>query len=159
MESPAGWMMAGSIREDDEKFRFRARETPPQDDPSGNIDRPLNHFYDLHFDIPLWAILQFGANRIPLGNKTPEWAIEGKDKDGQHRNHFSIKDAKEAMFRAATLRTLENGQLKPLQEPVYGSFYGLTEEGQRRAYWATVFKSLGNVLHLLQDMQPQHCYS
>ncbi|MDR0771129.1 MAG: hypothetical protein LBE75_08020, partial [Burkholderiales bacterium] len=103
------------------------------------------------------------------GVKTPEWAVEGKDKSGQHRNYYSIKAAKEAMFRAATLRTLESGQLKPLPTPDPSGFgtTGLqmgelfkvseSEELQRRAYWATVFKSLGHALHLLHDMgQPQH---
>jgi len=153
-QSPAGWLMVGSIREDDVIYDPGAPENPPQDDPAGNINRVLNHFYDPYLDIPLQA-------PITLGSKTPDWAIEGTDLSGNHRNHFSIVDAKEAMFRAATLRTLNNGQLEKLSSPVVPasiSTAGLSDVEQMVAYWATVFRSLGDAAHLLEDMaQPQHC--
>jgi len=152
-QSPAGWLMVGSIREDDVIYDPGAPENPPQDDPAGNINRVLNHFYDPYRDIPLTVALAFGS-------RTPDWAIDGTDKNGQHRNHFSIMDAKEAMFRAATLRKLNNGQLEKLPSPVVPSSMsssGLSDVEQMAAYWATVFRSLGDAAHLLEDMaQPQH---
>jgi hypothetical protein len=146
IESPAGWMMVGSIREDDVAYSFFTGENPPQDDPSGNINRVFNHFYD-----------PYHGKSLILGNKAADWAIDGKDLFGQQRNHFSIKDAREAMFRAATLRVLRGGRLEELSAPTAPDGSSLTKENHRKAYWATVFKSLGHALHLLHDMaQPQH---
>ena len=143
-QSPVGWMMVGSIREDDVAYAKGETDNTPQDDPQGNIYRLFNHFYDPYLDAP-------GI----LGNKTPVWAIEGTDFWGNHRNHFSVADAKEAMFRAATLKTLVNGQLANINAPA--NLVGANSEDIRKAYWATVFRSLGDISHLLHDMaQPQH---
>jgi hypothetical protein len=124
----------------------REDDNPPQDDPAGNINRVFNHFYDPYLNSGLldgW------------GSKAPDWAINGTDNIGARRNHFSIKHAKEAMFRAATLRMLVDGRLEKVPTPVYGLW--MTQEEQRAAYWATVFRALGDTEHLLQDMaQPQH---
>ena len=107
IQSPVGWMMVGAIREDDVPYSPGSDDNPPQDDPQGNIYRLFNHFYDPYLDAP-------GI----LGNKTPVWAIDGTDFWGNHRNHFLVADAKEAMFRAATLRTLDsNGQLVRVSPP------------------------------------------
>jgi hypothetical protein len=172
MQSPTGWLMVGAIREDDFRYDTGNNENSPQDDLYGsnkNMNRIFHHFYDPYRDIPLNGT---------LGTKTPEWAIEGTHRGPNigifsgHDNRFAIKHAREAMFRAATMRRLENGELKPLPAPDPSGFgttglqmgelfrVGESEELHRRAYWATVFKSLGHALHLLHDMgQPQHRYS
>lgn len=66
------------------------------------------------------------------------------------RNHFTLVDAREAMYRAVTGRDVAgNTDIGPNGTPA-------TKE-VRDAYWATVFRSLGDVVHLVQDMgQPQH---
>jgi hypothetical protein len=150
-QSPAGWMMVGAIREDDVTYDKGMKENPPQDDPQGSFNRVYNHFYDPYLDgRPMQAA-------IIAGVASPDWAIDGKGLPLAKNNHFSIKNAREAMFRAVTLKTLKNGQLETLPVPEAPDGNGLTGEQQRKAYWATVFKSLGHAQHLLHDMaQPQH---
>jgi len=156
MQSPVGWLMVGSIREDDTAESSGIVENAPQDDPPA-FDRVFNHFYDPYRDIPLQK--EINGIQMNLGTRTPDWAIDGTYRGPSismftgRNNQFTIKDAKEAMFRAATMRTLVKGQLKPLPPPLFFP----TDAELSRAYWATTFKTLGNVLHLLQDMaQPQH---
>ena len=56
----------------------------------------------------------------------------------------SVLDAREAMYRALTGQD-KNGN------PVAAT------EADRKKYWITTFRSLGDVVHLLQGMvQPQH---
>ncbi|WP_201345554.1 hypothetical protein [Thiohalobacter sp. COW1] len=122
----------------------------PQDDPDGQIFRVLRHFYDPVNDRGL---------RVLWKEFTPatDWATGSVDTfdmpnvvDIDRRNHFTILDAREAQWRALT------GQDR------YGSTAigpGGTDadESVRKAYWATTFRALGDVLHLIQDMaQPQH---
>src|SRR4051794_30981798 len=59
------------------------------------------------------------------------------------------------MFRALTLKWKDvDGRYANLN---YGEASAATKENWRRAYWATSFRSLGDAVHLLQDMaQPQH---
>src|SRR5690606_14585558 len=60
------------------------------------------------------------------------------------RNHYSILDAREAMYRALTGRARDGREVAPTQ-------------AERNKYWATTFRALGDVVHLVQDMgQPQH---
>ena len=160
--STPGWMMVGAIREDDVKYDRGARENPPQDETGATFPRVLNHFYDPYYDSPLnWRP---GADRISLGSKAYIWAIEGAAGGVLvgRANNFSIYTAREAMFRAATLRAVENGALKTLSIPTIGTGVvtgpiNFTGEAMRKAYWATVFRSLGDAVHTLQDMgQPQH---
>ncbi|MEO5700301.1 MAG: hypothetical protein ABIS17_12865 [Casimicrobiaceae bacterium] len=72
------------------------------------------------------------------------FAAAGVQEDPARRNHFTVYDAREAMWRALTGRdkSFNYVTLTPLD---------------RKAYWATTFRALGDVLHLIQDMaQPQH---
>ncbi|CAK7053758.1 MAG: hypothetical protein BACD_02597 [Bacteroides rodentium] len=154
-----GWLMVGAIREDDLTFNISEEENPPQDDPQGSFDRVLNHFYD-----PFLGGQGLSGFYVYGGRAAPSWAIDGKGLPGKENNHFSIRSAREAMFRAATLRTVESGQLKELPFP--NAAIGANELGRyndedmRKAYWATVFRALGDVVHNLQDMgQPQHTRS
>jgi hypothetical protein len=151
--SIVGWLMRGAIREDDGYLPIGQN---PQDDlyfPA--ILRFSNHFYDPRNDRPL-TVSPWGV----LGAKAPNWATGAQDvfndpnaRDNSRRNHFTIFDAQEAMFRALTFKTRDSG----------GSWVDLASSGAadkqaiRQAYWATTFRALGDVLHLNQDMaQPQH---
>jgi hypothetical protein len=59
------------------------------------------------------------------------------------RNHFTVRDARENMWLALT--------------GYWRDFPGQFDETHRTRAWATVFRSLGDILHLNQDMaQPQH---
>ena len=151
--SPTGWVMAGAIREDDVVRPFGKN---PPDDPYGNFTRVVNHFFDPTRNRQL--------SPCPLGSScesAPNWATGANDSFTQanlvnsgRRNHFTVVDAKEALFRALTLKTLSSAGLW-IDLPQPSDANG--KEAQRNRYWATMFRSLGDTLHLLQDMaQPQH---
>ncbi len=151
-----GWLMAGAIREDD-------YEGHPSRDPHGEnaeLRRPLYHFYDpvdplnrgsaLFVECPLNA--QNCVKRYaPDLRSAPDWAIGTLDAftwmnepESGRRNHFTLFDAREALYRALT------GHKKA------GAEVATTRE-ERNAYWATTFRALGDVVHLVEDMaQPQH---
>jgi len=93
--------------------------------------------------------------------------------DTSRRNHYTILDAREAMWRAATLKQFKddsgnlltdgtNGPLFDLPPPIdsisaFSSDPIQAKAEHRDAYWATAFRALGDVLHLIEDMaQPQH---
>ncbi len=154
VESLPGWLMLGAIREDDVPFDAGALENNPQDEPNGPFIRVRNHFFDPYNDRGLNSALAAGFS-------APDWGLT--DTFGSN-NHFNILSAREAMWRALTLKQIDaSGTLSDLPFPpnfaVVGS-PGAEEryrEELRVAYWATTFRALGDVLHLLQDMaQPQH---
>ena len=143
-----GWFMRGAIREDDNTL-----ETPTSDEPDGVFSRVFGHFFDPQIDRGLstvylrqqpravdWALLA-GANVKPFPF-------------GERENHYKIPDAREAMWRALTLKNYV------LADDVYPANWGngpTQKESLRKAYWATTFRALGDAVHLLQDMaQPQH---
>jgi hypothetical protein len=147
-ESITGWLMLGAIREDDVPFDPGALENTPQDEPGGNFVRVYNHFYDPYFDRPLMFVIE-------PGSRAPDWAIPGLDKAGVHKNHFAVVDARDAMWKALTLKSFATQLLIDL--PFAPTTAIPTREALRSAYWATTFRALGDVMHLLQDMaQPQH---
>lgn len=144
------WLMRGAIREDDVRWPFGDN---PQDDPYGNKMRVLNHFFDPYNNIPLTVA------GIAAGAKAPDWAAGTPDiftapntPDTGRDNHFTIFDAREAMYRALTGKKKDGTNAAP----------GATDnnpalEYVRKAYWATTFRALGDVMHLVEDMaQPQH---
>ena len=137
-----GWFMRGAIREDDYLVNFGAEN--PQDDAYGPFNRPLHHFYD--------PINDKGLSAFPVfGTAAPDWAIGSSDSFANpalpntfRRNHFTLFDARESLFRALT------GKDKNWTTVA-------ANKTQRDKYWATVFRALGDVVHLVQDMgQPQH---
>ncbi len=150
--------MRGAIREDDGGIfagSWVAEEKEPLDDAFGNFNRFCKHFFDpLHnralTDPHAWPI----CPAQDASATAPTWASGALDpfaspalarEDTTRRNHFSLTDAREAMWRALT------GWDKTLQTQVAAT--GI----ERKAYWATTFRALGDVLHLNQDMaQPQH---
>lgn len=142
-----GWLMRGAIREDD----VCVKPFPHCDGPTLGEVRIKNHFYDPVYNrtlsIPLW----------PDGELAPNWAIgtddflDNPDIPVEPRdNHYTIKDAREAMFRALTgMSGSGETNIRPNNTPV--------TEDVRKAYWATTFRALGDVLHIVEDMaQPQH---
>ena len=147
--SVVGWLMRGAIREDD----GWPVQPNPQDDPYGEIYRFLNHFFDPITGAPLTA--------VPLTQTAANWAIgttsafqDENVKDPLRRNHFTVADARETLFRALTLKRLQGGQLVDESQSLVN---GAARQARRKAYWATTFRALGDVLHLNQDMaQPQH---
>ena len=153
--TPQYWLMSGAVREDDagdivntvNHIVFRA-QIEPRDDPEGNFNRYCNHFFDpvhntaltascfnnTYASAPMWAFGMTGSF------STPVTLIENSTR----RNHFTLFDAREAMWRALT------GRNKALEVKA-------PDESTRNAYWATTFRALGDILHLNQDMaQPQH---
>jgi hypothetical protein len=143
------WLMRGAIREDDVPF------VPFLTDDPVNAVRPLNHFYDPAHDLPLTAGGK--ANGATLGKKNPDWALgtvnafaDPNAQDGFRSNHYAIPDAREAMWRALTLTDK--------QGVVIAAAGSLTQpQDIRKAYWATTFRALGDLTHMIQDMaQPQH---
>ncbi len=146
-----GWLMRGAIREDDLGELLGVNiGGDPHDDPYGNIFRVVHHFYDPVFDRPLTVL---GTAR---GQRAPDWATGSYDAfahlnspDPTRRNHFTVFDAREALYRALTGKTRDGQDAGP---------GGVEAKDQhRKAYWATTFRALGDVVHLIQDMgQPQH---
>ena len=145
-----GWIMRGAIREDDGQWPAQSN---PQDDPYGETNRFLNHFLDPITGAPLTA--------VPLTQTAANWAIgttsgfqDENVKDPLRRNHFTVADARETLFRALTLKRLQGGQLVDESQSLANA---AARQARRKAYWATTFRALGDVLHLNQDMaQPQH---
>ncbi len=148
-----GWLMRGAIREDDVPIFFGDN---PQDDPFGQIFRVVNHFYDPIKDRPLTVL------GLVSGEKAPDWAIGAADvfadenrADGFRRNHFTVFDAHEALYRALT--GLSGGGSAAIGEGGATPATPVAREALRKAYWATTFRALGDLVHLIQDMaQPQH---
>jgi hypothetical protein len=148
------WLTFGAIREDDNP----TEDPPTPQDVTPGLRRPLNHFYDPYLDRPLDVP---GLSLIDGDvHKNPDWAIGAFDSfadanraETSRTNHFTVIDAREAMFRALTLIGTIGGRTVDIsrdQDPT-------TKQQWRHAYWATTFRSLGDVLHLNQDMaQPQH---
>jgi hypothetical protein len=124
-----GWLIEGSIREDDYKTNLGvAGCEPPQNPPSG-IDRVRHHFYDPDRN----QGMAFGPF---TGLPAPEWALGEQGRGpGAGDNQFSLLDARLYQLRSLTEATRE----------------------QRERYTALLFRSLGQAIHVLQDMaQPQH---
>jgi hypothetical protein len=143
LDSVAGWLMLGAVREDDVKYDDGALENNPQDDPSP-ANRVLNHFYDPFND------QQLNVPGLLVSYSALSWALLSHT-----GNDFSSPKAHEAMWRALTLKSAPNEGLLDL--PFSASADIPTKEALRVAYWATTFRALGDVLHLVQDMaQPQH---
>ncbi len=146
--------MLGAIREDDVPFDPGEAENSPQDESFGSFVRVLHHFHDPYRNWPLTV------GGVELGNRAPDWAIRGAAGSDGHENGFSVAAAREAMWRALTLRVAPTRPFSdgPLHELSFAPTVNIaTRESLRTAYWATTFRALGDAVHLLQDMaQPQH---
>ncbi|MEO8340250.1 MAG: hypothetical protein ABI604_11120 [Nitrospirota bacterium] len=145
-----GWLVRGVIREDDHP----RVDIKNNDDPQPLMIRVVNHFFDPANNSP--ATFSGVAGGLPLGKRSPDWALGVVDafaatpqEDVSRKNHYSVADAREALWRAMTLKDRNFQTIEPAP--------GMNNENTRRAYWATMFRALGNVIHLVQDKaQPQH---
>ena len=154
------WLIRGDVREDDLpelQYRTVAIEVcgEPDIDPHGAITRVLNHFYDPVRDVALTS----GCTLAPGGvcQKMVDWALGNVDSfalvpvvDQNRRNHFSYADARDNMWLALL------GERHAADRPY--SNQARSDDAQERLWrWATAFRALGDVVHLLQDgAQPQH---
>jgi hypothetical protein len=161
----SGWLMAGAIREDDNPGEG------PHDDPyvpNHDFHREFNHFFDPSRNRPLTinglgAYYAVDANGITIVRRAPDWATGIDDafvplglRGSDRLNHFTTLDAREAMWRALTLKQIDSAGI--LRDVPLTTIPGNSSaQALRNAYWATTFRALGDILHLNQDMaQPQH---
>ena len=149
--------MRGAVREDDTTVETASMNTPAMGyDPVPVIDRAFRHFFDPINNKGIFT--KWGKD----GPTAPDWAlVPGTElPDGvfsKRLNVYKITDAREAMWRALTLKDSALADV-PFTSNVQG-FDSVAEqrEDERKAYWATTFRTLGDTIHLLQDMaQPQH---
>jgi len=150
------WLMRGAIREDDLPTSAYRREPPPDSDPYGSFFRVFNHFYDPINDRALTVLAPCATIQTDGSDcvRSSDWAMGATGvaslgvamppaANPSRRNHFSWADGREAMWCGLTYR---RSQVSPQRDAA-----------TRRLCWATTLKSLGNVLHLVQDgAQPQH---
>ena len=102
-----------------------------------NNIRPLNHFYDPVTGSGLTVI------GIPLGTDAINWALELRTL-GTLTQDYSVEDAKDYLYSGLT-------GLDGSGNLVAGT------RAERDEYLAKAFRSIGQVVHLLQDMaQPGH---
>ena len=129
---PRDWMIEGTIREDDYSHHpvLEGVGCQAPQNPDSPIDRMLNHFLDVQRG---GQGLTVGG--VTLGNPAPDWGLR---KFLLNRNDFTILDAR-------------NYQLRSLVE---------AKPTDRDKNAALLFRALGQVIHLVQDMaQPQHTRS
>jgi hypothetical protein len=151
-----GWLMRGIIREDDGGQIAGIKKGEPRDDPYGDTNRFCHHFLDpilsrgsygrgfskfCLFESPVYDAAQWA-----LGSLSPFDAQPAENTS--RRNHFTVLDARDLMWRALTLKDKAGADVPK---------FGFTPEELRKIYWASTFRSLGDVTHTLQDQaQPQH---
>ena len=151
-----GWLMDGAIREDDIDYMIAGqwrRDDQRDPDPWGYLFRSSNHFYDPIHD----RAFDYAGPCADYGcMASPQWALgtmhplnpPGDSIDTSRRNHFTWEDARNNYWWALTLERIDPNTLAVL---------GFQSSQERLERWATAIKSLGHVVHLLQDgAQPQH---
>ena len=145
-----GWIIRGAIREDD-NTKETPSGTPEGDEPGGVFNRVYGHFYDPFNNRGLTV-----AN-ITVGAHALDWATRNGAQANGRENRYNTLSAREAMWRALTLKKLSNGSLSDVPVTGNGGNLAALRESERKAYWATMFRALGDLVHLVQDMgQPQH---
>ena len=143
----AGWVMRGAVREDDNTL-----ETPqinvPDYDPAPVFNRVFGHFFDPANNMGLTT-----PEYLRTAPTAPDWAlVTGANIPdgafGSRENNYKITDAREAMWRALTLKTLQNGALAdvPLTSSILGfDSVAAQQEAERKAYWAATFRTVGEL--------------
>ncbi len=153
------WVMRGAIREDDNDFGAYSLGDR-DDDPWNNVLRAGRHFYD---PINERALSNPAACFIANGCiRSIDWAMgrigvlapTGGALDTMRQNHFSWQDARDSYWWALTY----NFSLAEEMGMALSHGYAQNlESGFRKFRFATTLKSVGQVIHLLQDAgQPQH---
>jgi hypothetical protein len=134
--TPRDWMIEGVIREDDFTSSLLAwlAGCPQPRNPPTPINRPLNHFYDVQRQ-------GGGITPCPPGSfcyPAPNWALglQGRGPVGDlGHNYFTIPDARAFQLLSLTAPT----------------------KADRDKHTALLFRALGQVFHLVQDMSvPEH---
>lgn len=152
------WIVRGGIREDDMgtwKNLFTSGVVCGSDWRNANenpsITRSYNHFFDPWNNIGLQSL-------IVNGKRSVDWALGAVDSyatppqvDSTRQNFYSYEDARNFFYWAMTRElTRKNGQ-------PYTANNRMTDARDRAMLWASLFRSIGNVVHLVQDTaQPQH---
>jgi hypothetical protein len=143
------WLMRGVIREDDlSSSDYGNSLDRPDIDPWGERTRVLRHFYSPitnDTDIPFLPTVG-GGPALPwaLGEVDPFATTQIPDP--MRGNHFSYMDARRAFFLALTYK-----------QPVQSANNAFVDYRVRMSLWSTTLKSLGHLVHLLQDQaSPQH---
>ena len=151
-----GWLMRGAIREDDLALEWSSGH---DNDPRGNIFRVFNHFWDPIHDLDM-SVVSPGGVCPPVFpgqvcNTALKWAMGQQDplspapsEDTARRQHFSYRDAVNNYWWALTRQRSKEAD---------HSGTAVDDSRERMFRWATTLRSLGDVVHLLQDMaQPLH---
>lgn len=151
-----GWLMDGAVREDDVDFKIGPFWTNLDDrdqDPWGYLFRSSRHFYDPIYDRPF----DYPGPCVDYGCvSSPQWALgtlhplspPSDAEDTGRRNHFTWIDARNNYWSAITKERYPNGGTS-------ADRYNSSLEREQR--WSSAIKSIGHVLHLLEDgAQPQH---
>jgi hypothetical protein len=125
-----GWVVEGAIREDDFKTALAGCDSPAN--PPSAIDRMRHHF----LDVQRGGVGLHVAVPPISGLPAPQWALGEQGRgSGPDENQFALPDAR--LY-----------QLRSLVEP---------DRQARERNTALLFRTLGHLLHLLEDMaQPQH---
>ncbi len=153
------WLVRGAIREDDLGLLSNALAHCAgwlAAASTGNLTRVFNHFYD--------PLTDRGMPGCPVGvtcQKSVDWALGYTDssatpprEDTARRNHYSYIDARNQLWWALTR------QYYRTSDRPYTMEMRRADAADRLFMWATLFRSLGNIVHLLQDTgQPQHTRS
>lgn len=155
----AGWLMQGVVREDDNELALFGVWTAADDfdlDPWGHLFRAPGHFYD---PVHGRAFVYRNTCNFYECVRSPIWALGRVNpfspttdvENLSRRNHFTLADATRSYWMALTGRRDFDGA-------GYGSGADrLQSSEERRDRWATAIKSLGHVVHLIQDgAQAQH---
>ena len=127
------WMIEGTIREDDFSKSLVGSVlgcAQPQN-PASEIHRVFNHFFDVQRG---GRALTVGI--VSLGIPGPDWALGRQGRgEGSSQNQFSLPDARDYQYQSLTASSRQ----------------------VREKYTALMFRALGQVLHVVEDMaQPQH---
>ena len=152
------WVVRGAIREDDVQFKFLGPTEKEhcaaafKESDQGSVLRSLGHFYDPTKNPPSsGGLLGVGTASINWGLGYVDSFAVPLQKDPLSMNHFSYEDARDMAWYALTYETTSSpgSPLNAAQRQ--------TDAGTRLSAWATAFRSLGDVMHLVEDTgQPQH---
>jgi hypothetical protein len=147
-----GWR--GAVREDDSGGWLTADDGEPlHDGPWPNFNRWCNHFFDPtkppgSRKADFWRFSDNYRHAANWAAGTVDLFGDSSAADGSRKNHFSIKDAREALYRAVTGKASDGTS---------AGASGETTFTERKGYYATMFRALGDVMYLNQDMaQPRH---
>jgi hypothetical protein len=163
-----GWLMRGAVREDDNDGLFDplgiglgiwVTGDDRDLDPYGRILRAVKHFYDPIRDLPYPYASECGFYTCVrattwLTGTTDPLLPTGNMADPNRRQHFAWVDAIDDYFYGLSLTSDADG------DGSRSAAERKSDSQERMWRFATSIKSIGHVVHLLQDAaQPQHVRS